>query len=44
VVDFVGENHGFLPRGDISNPATKEAVELCLETIHAFFKKHEEAV
>jgi dienelactone hydrolase len=39
-VSYLGENHGFLPRGDLANPATKEAVNDALAKIFAFFHAH----
>jgi len=40
-VDFAEHNHGFVTRGDVSNPATKEAVEKALSTALSFYKSNE---
>lgn len=40
VLDFPEEDHGFIPRGDLSNETTKQAVDFCLQEILLFFEKH----
>lgn len=41
-LDFPHMNHGFVPRGDISDPDTHAAVLLALTSVHSFFKAHED--
>lgn len=39
-VDFPEEEHGFIPRGDISKPATKASVDKALDEIVTFLAAH----
>jgi len=40
-IDFVEQNHGFTTRGDVSDAATKAAVEKALNAALAFYKSNE---
>jgi dienelactone hydrolase len=40
-VDFAEQEHGFIPRSDISVPENKAAVDKALDTVVAFFDKHQ---
>jgi len=40
-IDFSEMNHGFVPRGDVSKPEVKEAVEKAMNAALAFYKANE---
>ena len=39
-MDFSNVDHGFIPRGDLTVPEIKEAVDKALDKILAFFAAH----
>jgi len=39
-IDFADQEHGFIPRADISIPENKAAVDKALEHVVAFYEKH----
>ena len=39
-VDFPENDHGFIPRADISIPANKEAVDSAMAKMSSYFKAH----